>query len=294
MTQRREPQQGWVDTATIKLHYWEWPGEEPALLCLHGLTANGRCWDALAERVEQRLIAVDLRGRGLSDKPPPEQYGLHRHAQDTVDLLHALGIDSAIAIGWSMGAWVATRLAADHPGLVSQLVLIDGGYFEEDATEEQVRTQIAAALQRLTLVFPSRQSYVDYWKQMPYVQPWTEHFERYLAADLEERPDGSVVSRVSAGGVEEDFLDLFRMRGAWSQTVRQVRAPALVLWAPLGLADPQRPLFPHHALQQLAALLPQGRLITIEGANHYTIVFSPDGINQVMVALRDFLKFLPE
>jgi pimeloyl-ACP methyl ester carboxylesterase len=281
-----------VDTATIKLHYWEWPGEEPALLCLHGLTANGRCWDALAERLGQRLLAVDLRGRGLSDKPPPGQYGLQRHAQDMVDLLHALHLDSVIAIGWSMGAWIAALLAADHPALVSQMVLIDGSYFEEQATEAQVRTQLAAALQRLTLVFPSRPSYVDYWKQMPYVQPWTEHFERYLAADLEERPDGSVVSRVSAGGVEEDFLSLFRMRETWSQTVRQVQVPALVLWAPLGLADPRLPLFPHHALKQLTALLPQGRLITIEGANHYTIVFSPHSLGQVMVALKDFLKFL--
>jgi pimeloyl-ACP methyl ester carboxylesterase len=281
-----------VDTATIKLHYWEWPGEEPALLCLHGLTANGRCWDALAERLGQRLLAVDLRGRGLSDKPPPGQYGLQRHAQDMVDLLHALRLNSVIAIGWSMGAWIAALLAADHPALVSQMVLIDGGYFEEQATEAQVRTQLAAALQRLTLVFPSRPSYVDYWKQMPYVQPWTEHFERYLAADLEERPDGSVVSRVSAGGVEEDFLSLFRMRETWSQTVRQVQVPALVLWAPLGLADPRLPLFPHHALKQLTALLPQGRLITIEGANHYTIVFSPHSLGQVMVALKDFLKFL--
>ena len=157
-----------------------------------------------------------------------------------------------------------------------------------------MRTQIAAALQRLTRVFPSRQSYVDYWKQMPYVQPWTEHFERYLAADLEERPDGSVVSRVSAGGVEEDFLSLFRMRETWSQTVRQAQVPALVLWAPLGLADPRLPLFPPNALKQLAALLPQGRLVTIEGANHYTIVFSPDSLRQVMVALKDFLKFLQE
>ncbi len=209
-----------------------------------------------------------------------------------VDLLHALHLDSVIAIGWSMGAWIAALLAADHPALVSQMVLIDGGYFEEQATEAQVRTQLAAALQRLTLVFPSRPSYVDYWKQMPYVQPWTEHFERYLAADLEERPDGSVVSRVSAGGVEEDFLSLFRMRETWSQTVRQVQVPALVLWAPLGLADPRLPLFPHHALKQLTALLPQGRLITIEGANHYTIVFSPHSLGQVMVALKDFLKFL--
>lgn len=209
-----------------------------------------------------------------------------------VDLLHALRLDSVIAIGWSMGAWIAARLAADHPALVSQMVLIDGGYFEEQATEAQVRTQLAAALQRLTLVFPSRQSYVDYWKQMPYVQPWTEHFERYLAADLEERPDGSVVSRVSAGGVEEDFLSLFRTRETWSQTVRQVPVPALVLWAPLGLADPRLPLFPHYALKQLTALLPQGRLITIEGANHYTIVFSPHSLSQVIVALKDFLKFL--
>jgi len=291
MTKPREPRQERLDTTTATLHYWDWPGKEPALLCIHGLTANGRCWDGLAERLEHRLIAVDLRGRGLSDKPPVGQYGLQRHAQDMVDLLHALDVGPVIVIGWSMGAWIASLLAAHHPDLVSRLVLVDGGCLEETVTEEQMREQIAAALQRLTQVFPSREAYVDYWKQMPQVQPWTEYFERYIAADMEERSDGSVVSRVSADGVEEDFLNLFLTRDEWDQTIRQIQAPTLIFWAPIGLIDPQQPLFPYETLKRLAALLPQEHLVTVEGANHYTIVFSPSSLNQVQVALEDFLEF---
>ncbi len=49
-----------------------WSGEGRAILCVHGLTANCRCWDTMAASLVPRykLIALDLRGRGLSGKPP--------------------------------------------------------------------------------------------------------------------------------------------------------------------------------------------------------------------------------
>lgn len=103
---KREPREGWVDTGEVRLHYWDWPGAEPALLCIHGLTGNGRCWDPLAEQLgdRHRVIAVDVRGRGLSDKPAAGRYGFAAHARDMAALLHALAPGPVVAVGWSMGA----------------------------------------------------------------------------------------------------------------------------------------------------------------------------------------------
>ena len=54
----------------IQLAVWEGEGEN--IFCIHGLSANCRCWDRIVSGIERefRVLAMDLRGRGLSDKPP--------------------------------------------------------------------------------------------------------------------------------------------------------------------------------------------------------------------------------
>ena len=55
-------------TNNITLHYLDHPGAEPTIICLHGLSANAHFFDGLAaSSLPNRLLAVDLRGRGLSD-----------------------------------------------------------------------------------------------------------------------------------------------------------------------------------------------------------------------------------
>ena len=56
----------------IKIQLAVWEGKGKQILCIHGLTANSRFWDCLASALApyHRVIAMDLRGRGLSDKPP--------------------------------------------------------------------------------------------------------------------------------------------------------------------------------------------------------------------------------
>ena len=277
---------GWVDGDGVRLHYVDWPGEGPPLLCLHGLTGNARIWDALAERLSprHRVIAVDLRGRGLSDKPPQGHYGLAAHVRDIATLIPALGIRPAVVVGHSMGAFIAALLAAGHPELVGSLGLMDGGGSGEEMTAASVKAEIQSSLARLTTVFPSFAACLNYWRQAPFLQPWPAVFERFLAADVEERPDGTVVSRAIPAAIEEDItqnVNDYHME----QVLPLVQAPSLVLWAPVGVMDPARPLLPGHVAERVAALLPGGRLVTVAGANHYTILLAPACLDQVEAAL---------
>ncbi len=285
---RPGPQDHWIDTGTIKLHYVEWPGEGSPLVLIHGLSANCHYWDALAERLSppRRIISVDLRGRGQSDKPPGGHYGLAAHVKDMEALVKAIENGPVTAIGHSMGAYIAAALAADHPGLVNRLALVDGGGILENRSGQDVRAQIQGAIARLNKVFPSFDAYLDYWRQLPFTKPWNDYFELYLAADVEHRPDGTVICRPSAVAVEEDFLNGLDM----GDYLPRVQSPGLILWAPVGLLVPDQPLMPRGAMEQAAALWPKGRLETIQGANHYTIVLAPGCLDQVEAAIKDLLE----
>lgn len=284
------PKDGWFQVDDVTIHYLDWPGAGRPVLCIHGLTANGRYWDALAERLspQYRVIAVDLRGRGQSSKPGPGSYGLSRHVADLAALLQHLNTGPAVVVGHSLGAYIGGMLAARHPDLVSHLALIDGGGMGEGQSEESIRAQIKTALARLTMTFPSFAAYCDYWRQMPFTQPWAEHFERYLRADVEDRPDGSVACRTAATAVEEDIVQAVQYD--MHAVLPAVRAPGIVLWAPVGLIDPAVPLMPRSNMEAAAALLARGGFVVIDGANHYSVVLAPACLDQAMAALAQLVQ----
>lgn len=104
-------------------------GEGPPLVLLHGLAGSARWWSknipALAE--EFCVIAMDLPGFG--DSHPGSGFDLHEAAGEVVEALDRLDIDRASVVGHSMGALVASGMAADFPDCVDRLVLVDAAVF---------------------------------------------------------------------------------------------------------------------------------------------------------------------
>ena len=88
---------------------------------MHGFDFLG---PRLAERGLQR-VAIDLRGRGLSQTTPPGSYGIASHARDVVHCAQALGAERFAVLGWSLGALIGMQLAATGTGAVLHLVLFD-------------------------------------------------------------------------------------------------------------------------------------------------------------------------
>ena len=84
----------------IKIQLALWGKKGKPILCLHGITANCRCWDYLASTLSphHRIMAMDLRGRGLSDKPPTG-YSIDHHCQDILAVLNDLGCGTSGAYG---------------------------------------------------------------------------------------------------------------------------------------------------------------------------------------------------
>ncbi len=121
----------------LKLHVTHWPAGSssgsPPILCLPGLTRNGRDFADVAAALSsgsdaRDVFALDARGRGLSDRDPDwRNYSVPTEAQDVIDVMAALDLHHAAILGTSRGGLVAMVLAAIQPNLVGSVVLNDIG-----------------------------------------------------------------------------------------------------------------------------------------------------------------------
>ncbi len=124
----------WASAEGLTLHARDYPAAagEPLLpvICLHGLTRNARDFDRLAPWIAargRRVLAADVRGRGLSDRDPAASYWLPTYADDVRRMAEALGIARAIFVGTSMGGLITMELAAWAPDLIAGAIINDVG-----------------------------------------------------------------------------------------------------------------------------------------------------------------------
>lgn len=112
----------------VRLHYVEY-GKGPLVILLHGFPECWYAWrfqlPALAE-AGFRVIAPDLRGYNLSDKPRGVgQYRLELLANDVKGLIRALDADSAVLVGHDWGGVIAWYLAMHEPRLIRKLIILN-------------------------------------------------------------------------------------------------------------------------------------------------------------------------
>lgn len=123
--------EGTVDVNGIPLHYHRTGSGDgkPQLLALHGMSENGLSWTMVAKELEPEVevIMPDARGHGKSVAPSMD-FTLAGATDDVVGLMRALGLRQPMLLGHSMGALMATAVAARHPELVSKLVLEDAPF----------------------------------------------------------------------------------------------------------------------------------------------------------------------
>ena len=122
----------------LKIHYLEFGTSGTPVILIHGYTANAEGkWvksgiaQALAKR--HRVIAIDARGHGKSDKPhDPAKYG-PRMAADVIELMDHLKIAKAHVHGYSMGGSILTQILAKHPDRLITAIYGGSGPQETDA-----------------------------------------------------------------------------------------------------------------------------------------------------------------
>jgi len=272
------------DGVKIQLVVWEGKGKE--ILCVHGITANSRFWNCLASALapHHRLIAMDLRGRGLSDKPPTG-YSIKHHCKDIAAVMDDLGLERPVLMGHSLGAFISLVFAAQYPERVDRLILVDGGGKLSEDQMAKVFAGIKPSLDRLGKIFPSFETYLSLMKQAPYLQPWNLYMETYFRYEIEE-VQGGIRSRVHPNHIEEEAKNLKEVDSR--EFYKKVKSPTLILRATKGMLVEDDLLLPEDAVEQMVSEIPNAKRVDVEGANHYSILFQPNVKRDQSIL--DFLK----
>ena len=270
----------------ITIQAAEWPGRGRTVLAVHGLTSNCRSFDLMAQALSpaHRFVALDLRGRGLSDKPATG-YSLEHHCRDIEAVCADLGLTSVALMGHSLGAYICLNLAARRPDLVERLILLDGGADLSPQEWAKVSAGIKPSLDRLGRLFPSFEDYIAQIRQAPFLQPWNRNTEDYYRYESQE-VEGGVISRIQPEHIAEERNNLLAMETG--EFYPGVECPVLILRATEGMLTQDDLVLPPGAAQRLAASLKQAELVDLPGINHFSLVFQPSPERDR--ALREFLQ----
>ena len=125
----------WTSPDGLSLYARDYaPAAGPArlpVIAIHGLTRNSADFEVIAALIAQsgrRVLAVDVRGRGLSDRAPdPMTYTPDVYARDVVALMEQAGIEKAVFLGTSMGGLITMALTAIRPKAIAAAILNDVG-----------------------------------------------------------------------------------------------------------------------------------------------------------------------
>lgn len=137
-----------LDTQGLhRMAYWEWgdPANPRVLVCVHGLSRQGRDFDALAQAMqgEYRVVCPDVVGRGQSDRlADPNGYQIPSYAADMVTLLARLNAGTLHWVGTSMGGLIGLVIGALKNSPVQRLVLNDVGPVIEASALARIGTYL--------------------------------------------------------------------------------------------------------------------------------------------------------
>lgn len=255
--------------------YYEEHGSGPPLLLIPGLGYWHWCWFKQIPELSRhfRLIALDNRGVGESDKPD-EPYSIAQMAAEAAEVIAALGLGRTHVLGTSMGGFIAQELALAFPERVAGLVLV--------CTSPGGPEHVPPAPEALAVLQhdPGLSAEENLRRAMPIgVAPgyWEEHRaeqEKILQIRL-SKPVPLYAYQRQLGAVV-----------AWTGTgprLRQIQSPTLVVH---GDRDQ---LVPMANGRRLAELIPGARLHLMPGAGHLCFIEQPEPFNQVVT---EFLQAL--
>lgn len=267
-------------SAFHRVAYREWPGPPgaPMLVCVHGLSRNGRDFDDLAAAMSDRyrVVCPDMPGRGRSEQlANPAEYALPTYLSDCAALIARLDVESVDWVGTSMGALIGMFLAARPGAPIRRLVLNDtgavvskeglnriAGYLGSDETFDSLEAMEASVRRNSAAYGPLSEAQ---WRKL------TEDSARRL-------PDGRyafnydprISEPLKAGPVDD-----VNLWAVWDA----IRCPTLVL------RGERSDIISRDVAEAMTERGPKAKIVEFPGVGHAPALMAKDQIDVV----RDFL-----
>ncbi len=246
---------------------WHWveAGSGPAVVLLHGMPESWYAWRAQIPVLarEHRVLAVDLKGFGLSDKREGD-YSLRALAQELAELVEQLGVETVRLVGHDLGGLVAAQLAAARPERVAALVLVATPVGQLDLARWPDYREFRQAPEALPTFLRDPGPWLHRWYDATVdggADALPPQMLAHYAAELERRGAARAIGRL--------FRDLEidargRLGPASAPDFARVRAPLLVIAGDRDLLVPLESFLP---LERRAPGF--RRLAVIDDAGHY-------------------------
>jgi pimeloyl-ACP methyl ester carboxylesterase len=244
------------DSKGVKIHYRVDGDGEPVVL-IHGFAINGTTQWVLPGIVKSlakdfRVITIDNRGHGLSEKPhDATMYGLEL-VEDVARLLDHLKIDKAHIVGYSMGGLIALKFVITHPERVISATL--GGMGLLRPTQEPMLAELADALENGKGFGP-----LLHWLTPPGRARAADHQVAFANKVLLASNDSKAMAALMRGALDAK-LDIT------DEELNTIRAPMIAI---VGDMDPLK-----KHVDELKKSVPALRVVVVPG-DHFGAVFSP-------------------
>jgi 3-oxoadipate enol-lactonase len=251
----------------IRLHY-EASGAGERLLFVHGLGSSSRDWENQVPYFSERyrVVTPDLRGHGKSDKPPGP-YSIPLFANDIAELIRTLDLGPSHVVGISLGGFVASQLAVDHPDLMRSLVVVNSApELPADTFRERLRTKKELLLRRLIVQLFGMRT-----------------LGRFLGKKLFPKPEQTdLKSTFVERWAENDprvYLYTLAAISRWSvrERLSSIRCPTCVV-------SGERDFLPMSLKQEYIAKTSNAELVVIPDSGHLTPVDQPERFNEALMS----------
>jgi 2-hydroxy-6-oxonona-2,4-dienedioate hydrolase len=269
-------EQGYVDVAGVRTRYLH-AGDpsQPTLVLLHGSAGHAEAYVRNLDAHGRHFStwAIDMLGHGFTDAPghPLE---VEHYVDHLLGFLDAIGVERIRLSGESLGGWVASRIAIDHPQRIDRLVLnTTGGSQADPEVMKRIRTLSMAAAEQ-----PD-------WETVRARILW-------LMADKSANYDDIIASRQAIyrlPGFVAAMSDIMALQDpqirarnlVTPEEYGRIEAPTLVLWTS---EDPTADVTEG---RRIASMIPGAEFVVIDGCGHWPQYEDPEAFNRVHL---DFLR----
>ena len=270
--------QGYLDVGGISTRYlMSGNPNKPLLLLLHGVGGHAEAFTRNLGPHGDHFwtVAIDMLGHGWTDKPDI-QYQIKDYAQHVLDVIKALGRTRAHISGESLGGWVATYLAVNHPHVIDRLVLnTSGGWTAHPEVMARIKALSNEAAQD-----PS-------WARIKARLEFLMHDKSMVNDDLIETRRAIYAQPGFTKAMQQIMclqeMDIRRANMITAEQYQSIKAPTLVVWTS------HDPTATPEEGKQIADMIPGAKFVVMNGCGHWPQFENAAEFNQLHI---DFLRGL--
>jgi pimeloyl-ACP methyl ester carboxylesterase len=251
----KTPADHYLKLSGVRYHYQDYAGPKSTIFLLHGFASSTYTWKDVAPRLNRagfRVVALDMKGFGWSDKPLDAKYDPATLAAEVAVFFKAKNLGRVVFVGNSLGGAIGLIVTLQHPRLISRLILIDAARPQAKTFWRRVASlPLAGLVLRLTF---GRWAVWDSLDEV-YHDPKKVTYELVKAYYDRLRTEGALEA-------QRAVLNSIHEIKPYYARAREIKVPTLIIW---GASDKWVPV---KVGRKLNKSISGSRLVILKNCGH--------------------------